>query len=145
MAAIRVPYKTYPVAGPNPGASVWVPVLNVSVIFRHTESKRLEAYVDSGAPDCLFHGSIGTALGMNVESGTEGPLGGVIGGAKGKVYYHPIKIKLLAQIILLRAGFSHDLSVGAILGRSGFFDNFTITFDPCNNPPGLILERVYRA
>jgi hypothetical protein len=124
---------------------VWVPLLNVSVTYKHTESKRLEAYVDSGAPTCLFHGSIGKALGMNVAAGTEGPLGGAVGGVTTKVYYHNIKIKLLGQMIALRAGFSDDLSVAAILGRSGFFDSFTITFDPCNNPPGLALERFYRA
>lgn len=82
---------------------------------------------------------------MDVESGEEGPLGGVIGGIRKKVFYHPIKVKLLSQIISIRAGFSYDFSVVAILGRSGFFDNFTITFDPCNNPPGLIVERFHRA
>ena len=94
---------------------------------------------------CLFHGSIGKALGIKIEDGTEGPLGGVIGGVRKKVYYHEVKIELLGQMISLRAGFSNDLSVAAILGRSGFFDSFTVTFDPCNNPPGLALERFYRA
>lgn len=150
MAIIRVPYKVYPVAGADPRVQTgldmaWVPLLNVAVTYKHSESKRLEAYVDSGAPTCLFHGSIGKALGMNVTAGAEGPLGGVVGGVATKVYYHDIKIKLLGQMIALRAGFSDDLSVAAILGRSGFFDSFTITFDPCNNPPGLALERFYRA
>ena len=104
-----------------------------------------EAYVDSGAPTCLFHANIGKALGMDVESGEEGPLGGVVRGVQSKVYYHPIMIEILGQMISVRAGFSNDLSVAAILGRSGFFDSFTITFDPCNNPPGLVLERFYRA
>jgi hypothetical protein len=123
----------------------WVPLLNVAVLYKHARSKRLEAYVDSGAPVCLFHGSIGKALGMRVEEGTEGPLGGVIGGVRKKVHYHDIKIELRGQVLALRAGFSDDLSVAAILGRSGFFDSFTITFDPCNNPPGLALERFYRS
>lgn len=114
-------------------------------MYKHAESKRLEAYVDSGAPICLFHGSVGKALGMQVEDGTEGPLGGVIGGVQKKVYYHSVKIKLLGQILTVRAGFSIELSVLAILGRSGFFDNFTITFDPCNDPPGLVLERFHRS
>jgi hypothetical protein len=120
-------------------------MLNVSVIYKHTESKRFEAIVDSGAPTCLFHGSIGAALGMKIDSGEEGPLGGVVSKASTKVYYHQIKIKLLGQMLSIpRAGFCNDLSVLAILGREAFFDNYTLTFDPCNKPPGLILERFYR-
>lgn len=150
MAVIRIPYKVYPVAGADPRVQsgmpmVWVPLLNVAVVFNHAKSKRVEAYVDSGAPTCLFHGDIGKSLGMKIDSGTEGPLGGVIGGVIKKVYYHDIKIELVGQMIAVRAGFSNDLSVAAILGRSGFFDSFTITFDPCNNPPGLAVERFYRA
>jgi hypothetical protein len=150
LAAIRIPYKVLPVAGADPrvpsGASMaWVPLLNVMVIYKHAKTKRIEAYVDSGAPTCLFHADVGRALGMKIGEGIEGPLGGVIGGVQKKVYYHDVKIELLAQMIAVKAGFSDDLAVAAILGRSGFFDNFTITFDPCNNPPGLMLERFYRA
>ena len=144
MPVIRVPYKVYPVAGRVGTAMTWVPILNVSVIYKHARSKRLESYVDSGAPGCLFHSSVGKVLGMKVEEGIEGALGGVIGGVRRKVYYHDVEVGLFGQVIALRAGFSDDLSVAAILGRSGFFDSFTITFDPCNNPPGLALERFYR-
>lgn len=150
LSVIRVPYKVYPVAGADPRVPAgipmaWVPLLNVVVIYKHAKTKRLEAYVDSGAPTCLFHSAVGKALGMKVEEGTEGPLGGVIGGVQKKVDYHDIKLELFGQMLSVRAGFSDFLSVAAILGRSGFFDSFTITFDPCNNPPGLTLERFYRA
>lgn len=122
-----------------------MPILNVSIIYKHTESKRFEAVVDSGAPTCLFHGSIGKVLGMKIETGEEGPLGGVVANVKTKVYYHPIKLKVNGQMIsIARAGFSNDLGVLAILGREGFFDNYVVTFDPCNNPPGLIMERFHR-
>src|ERR1700693_3498441 len=89
LAAIRIPYKVLPVAGADPrvpsGASMaWVPLLNVKVIYKHAPSKRIEAYVDSGAPTCLFHAFIGIALGMKIEDGVEGPLGGVIGGVQKK-------------------------------------------------------------
>jgi hypothetical protein len=39
--------------------------------------------VDSGSPSCLFHADIAKAHGIRVEEGDEGPLGGVIGGARG--------------------------------------------------------------
>src|SRR5260370_3947393 len=124
---------------------IWVPLLNVSIITQDPKRRRVKDVVDSGAATSIFHAAIGEAIGMDVERGIEGALGGVIGGLRRKVYYHDVKIELLGQMIAVRAGFSADLSVAAILGRSGFFDNFTITFDPCNNPPGLVLERFYRS
>ena len=45
----------------------------------------------------------------------------------------------------ITAGFSEQLAVAAILGRHGFFEHFTVTFDPCGARPGLIVERVHRA
>jgi len=89
LPVIRVPYKVYPVAESNPrvapGAAVaWVPLLSVSLMYRHAKSKRLEAYVDSGAPACLFHGSIEKGIGIKIEDGSEGKLGGVIGGIQKK-------------------------------------------------------------
>ncbi len=90
MPVIRVPYKVYP-------AGHWAPILNVRIIFKHASSKRVEALVDSGAPTCFFHGTIGKALGMSVESATEGPLDGIIGGIIRKVYYHDIKIEFLVK------------------------------------------------
>lgn len=113
-------------------------------MYNHAQTKRFEAMVDSGSPTCLFHASIGRAIGMKLDSGKEGPLGGVIGGAMGRVYYHPIKRCLASHMISVTAGFAEGLSVSAILGRAGLFDHYTIKFDPCNDPPGLELERFYR-
>jgi len=117
----------------------------VSIIIGHATSKRFEAIVDSGSAICLFHAQIGKSLGLNIESGDKDTLGGVVGGSVGEVYYHEIKLKVLADIIPITAGFSKNLSVAAILGRHGFFENYIVTFDPCSNPPGLRLERIHRA
>lgn len=111
----------------------------------HTKSNRFEAVVDSGSPWCLFHGDVGTDIGIDVTKGIEQPLGGVIGGASGKSYFHKVKLCLPGTIIEVMAGFSPQLSVAGILGRSGFFDNYTVTFDPCNDPPGMEIQRVGRA
>jgi len=62
-----------------------------------------------------------------------------------KVYYHKIKLCIGPDIIPVTAGFSDELSVSGILGRFGFFDNYTITFDPCTNPPGFDIQRIHRA
>ena len=101
--------------------------------------------MDSGARSCLFHASIGEAHGLRLKDGLEGLLGGVVGGAVGKVYYHHVKLALPGHIIPILAGFSPDISVGALLGRYGFFDNFSILFDPSNNPPGFGMKRVGKA
>jgi hypothetical protein len=93
----------------------------------------------------LFHAGIGKPLGLKLKDGDHDKLGGVVGSSHGDVYYHKIKLKLLGNIISIVAGFSEQLAVAAILGRHGFFEHFTVTFDPCNNPPGLVLERVHRA
>lgn len=120
----------------------WLPILNVALIIGHTTSKKFEAIVDSGSPVCLFHADIAKAHSLNFKSGQRDDL---IGGSKGEAYYHKIKLKVMGEIISITGGFSEHLSVAAIIGRHGFFDNFMVTFDPCNNPPGLIIERIYRA
>lgn len=143
-----IPYKVFPLKRPEPGFTgireTWAPVVTVSVIIAHTTSKRFEAIVDSGSATCLFHADIGKSLGLRLKDGEPGSLGGVVGGSVGDVFYHSIKLKVLSSIISITAGFSEKLSVAAILGRHGFFEHFTITFDPCNTPPGLHIERVYR-
>jgi len=147
--SVRIPYKTFPLSKPSrvyPDLKeTWVPILNVAVVIGHATSKRFEAVVDTGSPVCLFHASIGMALGLKLTDGIHDNLGGVIGTSKADVYFHKIKLKVMSDIIPIVGGFSEQLSVAAILGRHGFFDNFTVTFDPCNNPPGLIIERVGRS
>lgn len=124
-----------------------MPVLNVALLIGHTQTRRFEAIVDSGSASCLFHADIGRAYGLNIEKGQGGPLGGVIGGAKGKLYYHPVKLVIpgIGSMISITAGFSSDLAVAAILGRHGFFEHHIITFDQSLTPPGLTIDRFYRS
>jgi hypothetical protein len=129
---------------PKGATETWFPVLNVSIIVGHATSKRFEAIVDSGSPICLFHADIGRSLGLKIKEGKKAGLGGVVGGPGTDVFYHDIKLKLLADIIPITGGFVENLSAAAILGRHGFFENFIVTFDPCGSPPGLIVERVHR-
>jgi hypothetical protein len=146
---VRVAYKLFPLQQPSPifpgRTSTWTPILNINVMNNHVKSNRIEAVVDSGSPWCLFHADVGSHIGLNVTSGIPGPLGGVVGGASGQVYFHKVKLCLPGTIIDIVAGFSPQLSIAGILGRSGFFDNYTVTFDPCSNPPGLDIQRVGRA
>jgi len=81
---------------------------------------------------------------MDVRSGVEGPLGGVIGGAQGKVYYHKIRILVAGEYLDVRAGFSYDLSVLGLLGQIGFLDNFIVNFDNTPDPPCFEVHRIQR-
>jgi hypothetical protein len=125
--------------------STWMPFLTVELIIGHARTKRFEAIVDSGSPTCLFHADLGKAYGLKVRNGAKGSLSGVVGGSKGDVYYHKVKLCIGTHMILINAGFSETLSVAGLLGRHGFFEHYTVTFDPANNPPGFEIERVYRA
>jgi hypothetical protein len=87
----------------------------VGLIIGHAPTRRFEAVVDSGSPSCLFHADIAKAHGLKVETGVEGPLGGVVGGAIGKVYYHKVKLTFGSHIRPITAGFSPLLSVAANL------------------------------
>jgi hypothetical protein len=120
-------------------------MLTVSLVIGHAPTRRFEAIVDSGSPSCLFHADIGEAHGLDIEAGRAGPLSGVVGGSKGNVYYHQVKLVVPGGMISIFGGFSRNLSVAAILGRHGFFEHYTITFDPSNKPPGLEIIRFHRA
>lgn len=123
----------------------WLPVLDVALHYRRAKSPRVEAIVDSGSPWCLFHAEIGNFLKIPVEQGEPSQLGGVIAEASSPVYFHELKLSFGDQVVDAIAGFSAHLSVAGILGRQGFFDSCVVTFDPSAEPPGLSIERFFRA
>ena len=100
--------------------------------------------MDSGSPWCLFHAGLCKPLGITLESGVRDDLGGIIQGAKVPVYFHKVKVLLALEQFEAMAGFSSGLTVGGILGRRGFFENFTVTFDSSAAPPTIELIRSYR-
>jgi hypothetical protein len=60
------------------------------------------------------------------------------------VYFHPIKILIGSAQTQTMAGFSEQLSVAGLLGRRGFFDNFTLHLDGTSNPPVFEIEKINR-
>jgi len=142
---LRVSYKSFPFRnrGVPEKTRIWRPVLSVQIIYKHATSKRFEAVVDTGSDYCLFHAGIGASLGIKIHSGPEGDLGGVISGPRSKVYYHNVKLVVGTDIIEVKAGFSWDLTEN-LLGQTGFFDNFIVTFNPVFEPPCFEIERAHR-
>ena len=148
LKTLRVSYRVIPVDDPPSGMPdhAWVPILNVAValMHKHTKSRPFEAVVDSGSPFCFFHSSIGEALGMRIQSGTRGPLAGVVGSSVGEAFYHKVKLVLGGDFIDILAGFCPTLTFAAILGRHGFFENFVVTFSHEYSPPGMEIARINR-
>jgi len=147
---VRVPYRSYPLDPPNPAFPhddfLWHPVIPVSLTnaSKHRTSKRFEAWIDSGSPYCYFNAAIGRAIGIVIESGIRGKLGGVVGGLNADVYFHSVGVYVGADLIRVKAGFCDQLAVPGVLGRTGFFDNFKVAFDQSGVPPCCEIERIVR-
>ena len=144
---MRIAYKAFPLSALHPAFpsenTIWRPTLNVVISHGNVQSQRIEALVDSGADRCLFDASIGEALGIEVRKGIEMPIGGVIGGSIGRIYYHNVRLSVVGELIEITAGFSYELSFQALLGRNGFFDNFIVTFDHTTHPPSFETHRIH--
>jgi hypothetical protein len=145
---IRQPYKDVPNDKPNtlfPDRLRWEPLLPVRLGYKHARSPRLFAYVDSGSPYCLFKADLATLVGLDP---IKNPLfidnlSGVVDGPKDLAYFHKVIVYLEAgHRIEVIAGFSKKLNTAGILGRSGFFEQFKVTFDHSTDPPGLEIEKL---
>jgi hypothetical protein len=141
--SLKIPYKKYP--APNaPGGFFYAASIPVSIALpakTAPRSKRFDALVDSGASGCLFHASLGRAIGLEIERGELTQTLGVAGPTN--LFLHEITIPLPGGPITTRAGFSDNLPVTGLLGMLGFFEHFKVVFDPmalC-----VELERLYHA
>jgi hypothetical protein len=147
---LRKTYTAVPIDKPNPitgELKYWIPYLLVRLGKGHSISRApIFAIVDTGSPYCIFRSDQALAIGIrDITTGEMGEIGSVKKGVKDKCYFH--KIKLYIETfgpIEIKAGFSENLSVPALLGRYGFFDHFFVRFDHSGNPPALELDRIER-
>ncbi len=138
---LKLPYKTFPLYG---GGTTHTAVLNVNIALpakNAPRTKRFEAVIDSGASRCIFHGSLGRFIGLDIEKGTVEETQGVNGICR--TYLHDIALHAPGGIISCRAGFSDDLPIAGLLGMNGFFDHFKVVFDPTGQR--CELERIFLA
>jgi hypothetical protein len=137
---MHAPYRPYP--GRNGGVDFY-PLIRVSAGKKRAGRTRpFEALVDSGASDCIFHEMVAAAIDIKLESGSREQRAGV--GGTQDVWVHPIQLFVADQILEIEAAFAKELPIAGVLGRSGFFEHFRITFDPVSDPPGLDIERVHK-
>jgi hypothetical protein len=141
---LRFSYKTSP---DKTGGFDWVAELSIQIsnAAKHSPpTKKIDAMLDSGASQCIFHSSLGRAIGLAVEKGDADRTIGV-SGQPTRIYMHNISLHVPGgHILRIRAAFSDDLPVAALLGRRGFFEHFKVLFDPSGPTPGFDIERVYR-
>jgi len=139
--SVALPYKKFPDGKSGSFYSVILPV-NIALPTKSApRSKRFGACIDSGASTCLFHASIGRALGFEIEKGEVQETIGINGPSN--VYMHDVALYAPGGIIMVRAGFSNELPILGLLGMSGFFDHFKITFDPTSRT--CTLDRIFLA
>ncbi len=130
---MQLPYRSFPIAPSNKLVPNQTELLRPVIQIDFQTVKGSFGYavlIDSGADYCLFHGSIGEQLGLDVKKGK------VLGfyGTSGRnqvAYFHEITFAIQGQSITTLVGFSYgieSLSVG-LLGQYGFFDKFKISFD----------------
>ncbi len=141
--SLRVPYKKYPDPQARGGFFYAATVaVNIALPAKNApRSKRFDAIIDSGASQCIFHASIGRAIGLDIKSGELVVTNSIQG--QTEIYLHDISIYAPGGAVPARAGFSSVLPVAALLGMSGFFEYFRITFDP--TALNVELERLYSA
>lgn len=140
-------YTAWPLDRPDPGlrgaTKIWMPILKIRVQSKHQSTPTLQAVVDSGAPYCLFRAEVASFLHIDLKSGPEGQMGGVIGGPREPVYFHQVNVVIENNYtISVWAAFMKKLAVAAILGRAGFFDRFRITFDHEPSPPEFEIQKI---
>ena len=147
---MRLKCKVWPLRQPHAAFPKetfdWAWIVHVKLIHKHSPpTKWFEAWIDSGSPWCIFHSSFCRSLGITLESGIKDDLEGITGGPAVAVYFHKVKIVIGSTQFETMAGFSSGLSVAGILGRHGFFDNFSVKFDPTVSPPEIELTKINRA
>ena len=110
----------------------WIarPILQVRLYYG-LHHQDLRCLVDSGADECLFHTSVGIVLGIDVQAGRLRQFAGIAAGHFVNAYMHPIQIQIqgFSEKIDIEAGFTDSDWVSGLLGQSGFFDNYRVTFE----------------
>jgi predicted aspartyl protease len=131
--AMTFPYKEFPIQYTNPlnprKTTLLRPVIQIDFESKEGGFGYL-ALIDSGADYCLFHGSIGEQLGLDVKKGKALSFYGT-SGKQQIAYFHKVRFSAAGKEIEAMVGFSYQINELAfgILGQEGFFDQFTITFN----------------
>lgn len=105
------------------------PVIDVRLLWNHT-STQYRVLIDSGADFCIFHSDVAEVLEIPVVKGKKMTFYGT-GGNPQTAYFHTVQIEVGGWPMDLYCGFSYEMRSlpYGLLGQTGFFDRFIVTFD----------------
>lgn len=90
--------------------------------------QRLDPYVDSGATYTVLQSTIADQINFDYRSGQQISLQ-VGSGSPIRVFLHDLDVQLGAESFTSKIGFSDQMGIPLnILGKTGFFDRFTVYF-----------------
>lgn len=136
-----IPYRIFP---DGLGSYLYWAAMNVQIALpgrNAPRTKRFEAVIDSGATRCLFHANIAAHLGIDLKSRRREMTSGI--GGREESWLHPIALYIPGGPVQITAAFKENLPLAGLLGTTGFFDQFTITFDSAAQH--CLLERICHA
>ena len=110
-------------------AYIRVPLLSVRLGFEQNYTDVL-GLIDTGATDCLFDRDVADDLGIELkDSDVKREYFGV-GGQSVIGHIHSVRLQIqgFAEWIDIDAGFVNTLLPYQLLGQSGFFDNYEVSF-----------------
>lgn len=119
-------------------------MLNVQLAKNQPQAprtKRFEAVIDSGASRCIFHTDIATYLGIDWAHCPIEVTNGI--GGQENTYLSDVQLYIPGGFVVIKAGFKEKLPIAGLLGMSGFFEHFNVTFDAAGH--FCQLERIYQA
>ena len=139
---MRIKYRTYVRRGAEEFGKM--PILHV--LLRHgKETVNLDCLVDSGAGECVFNIDIADALNLDLSSAPT-KYYEAVGGSTLIARIHPIKLQIVGfneEWITINAGFISDDEI-PLLGHSGFFEHYEITFRSYRNQFEIGKKRIVR-
>lgn len=104
------------------------PIIPLSIIIGG-KRLRYEALIDSGADYTIFPAALGLLAGLNIKEGKKESIMGVSGSTM-TVYFHHILVNVGGYEIKVYSGFAEAMNQDpGILGQSGFFNKFQVSFD----------------
>lgn len=127
---MRVDYRKVPdYAVPK---KQWIkrPLLQVT-LSKGAKHVNLICLVDSGADDCLFPESLTKLLDIDLKSGDLKQFAGIAAGHIVGAYRHTIGLQVhgLPEKVEIDAYFTEGDYVQGLLGQTGFFENFKVSFE----------------
>ena len=99
------------------------------------------AILDTGADHCIFDSQVAEQLGIPVTRGEVVEISG-IGGGPIVGFLHQVSVTIAAHTYKAPMVFASNIPATGILGQTGFFDHFKVTFDWTPDPPIFELEQI---